>query len=112
MVMERAARPYIAAAAILAAGGLIAATPTLTPSLPDVQVSRIGLTSDTMNAPGDAGFFQSLLHWFEGDQNSRSFRFPTRPTMTFSPAKGGCFQRFPAVWVTIRSWPKAGSSCS
>ncbi len=59
--MERAARPYIAAAAVLAAGGLIAATPAVTPSLPDVQVPNIGLTSDTANDPGAADIFQLLL---------------------------------------------------
>jgi hypothetical protein len=96
MVMERAARPYIAAAAMLAAAGLIAATPTLTPSLPDVQVPRIGLTSDTMNAPGDAGIFQSLLHWFEGDQNQSSIQIPDAPNDDFFTGQGGLLSELPS----------------
>jgi hypothetical protein len=69
MDMERAARPYIAAAAVLATGGLIAATPAVTPTLPDVQIPNIGLTAETINDPGDLSIFQSLLQGLhESDQ--------------------------------------------
>jgi hypothetical protein len=43
--MKHVVRPYIGVGAVLATGGLIAAAPAVTPSLPDVQVRDFGLTA-------------------------------------------------------------------
>jgi hypothetical protein len=67
--MERATRPCIVAAAVLATGGLIAVTPAMTPTLPDVQVPNIDLTADTVTDSGDLGILHSILALFAGDQN-------------------------------------------
>jgi hypothetical protein len=60
MDMERATRPCIVAAAVLATGGLIAVTPAVTPTLPDVQVPNIDLTADTAGMDADVSFLQQL----------------------------------------------------
>lgn len=51
--MELIARPQVAAVAVVvAAGGLIAAAPGATPSMPDVQVPNIGLTAELSDIQG------------------------------------------------------------
>jgi hypothetical protein len=77
--MEQVARPYIATAAILAAGGLIAATPTLGSLRPEVHLPNIQLSAETMNDAGGASFFDSLLHWFSGDQDLSLFPISGTP---------------------------------
>jgi hypothetical protein len=91
MDMERATRPCIVAAAVLATGGLIAVTPAVTPTLPDVQVPNIDLTADSVNDSGDLSIFHSLLALFAGDQDQSLFQIPDTPNDDLFSGQGGLF---------------------